>query len=359
MRIILLSFLSCFAFVSQAQQGLEGIIVEKYYVSDEADSLDADENFAVYPLGIGTVTYRVYVDLLPGYKFIQMFGSPEHPLSISTTTSFYNDPNYGFAVYTGTSQNNTKKNTTLIDSYLTVGGVASGLMGVLKTEDTDGSIGNLQGILANTDPSVGAPITGANGVDGLMPGAPILPNTLGVAGALDVFDQTAGSEFLVDNGTIAALGGVEGVTPSNHVLIGQFTTDGVLSFKLNVQIATPVDGESQIYVAENPGPNEIQLESLIYTSPEIVSVKEVTSNVLNNQFVVYPNPSEGIISIRNNAGTFEKCNISIIDMAGKQVLVSNGYVQGAAIDASQLSSGIYTVRIDAANCSEVQRLIIK
>lgn len=342
-----------------AQQGLEGIIVEKYYVSDEADSLDADENFAVYPLSIGSVTYRVYADLLPGYEFIQLFGSPEHPLNISTTTSFYNDPNYGFAVYQGTSLNNTKKNTTLIDSYLTVGGVASGLMGVLKTEDTDGSIGNLQGILANTDPSIGAPITGDSGIDGLMPGAPILPNTLGLAGALDVFDQTAGSDFLVDNGTVAALGGVQGVTASNHVLIGQFTTDGVLSFKLNIQIGTPVEGESQIYVAENPGENEIQLESLIYTSPEIVSVGEVEVSEENNLFVVYPNPSEGIISIKNNSKEIEKYNVSIVDMTGKRVLVSNGNVQSSTIDASQLSAGIYSVRLDAGNRTEVQRLIIK
>lgn len=359
MRIILLVFLSSITFVSLAQQGLEGIIVEKYYVSDEADSLDADENFAVYPLGIGSVTYRVYVDLLPGYEFIQLFGSPEHPLNISTTTSFYNDPNYGFAVYQGTSLNNTKKNTTLIDSYLTVGGVASGLMGVLKTEDTDGSIGNLQGILANTDPSIGAPITGDNGIDGLMPGAPILPNTLGLAGALDVFDQTVGSDFIVENGTVAALGGVQGVTESNHVLIGQFTTDGVLSFKLNIQIGTPVEGESQIYVAENPGENEIQLESLIYTSPEIVSVKELSNKTNGNQFVVYPNPSEGIISIKNQSGSNERYNITIIDLTGKQVLRSNGNVPGASIDASQLSAGVYSVKIDTSDYSEVQRLIIK
>ncbi len=359
MRIVLLVFLSSITFVSLAQQGLEGIIVEKYYVSDEADSLDADENFAVYPLGIGSVTYRVYVDLLPGYKFIQLFGSPEHPLNISTTTSFYNDPNYGFAVYQGTSLNNTKKNTTLIDSYLTVGGVASGLMGVIKTEDTDGSIGNLQGILANTDPSIGAPITGDNGIDGLMPGAPILPNTLGLAGALDVFDQTAGSDFIVENGTVAALGGVQGVTESNHVLIGQFTTDGVLSFKLNVQIGTPVEGESQIYVAENPGENEIQLESLIYTSPEIVSVKELSPKAIDNQFVVYPNPSEGIISIKSELGSNEKYNITIVDLTGKQVLISNGNVSGATLDASQLSAGVYSVKIDTTDYSEVHRLIIK
>jgi hypothetical protein len=116
-----------FALYSQAQNGLEGIVVEKYYVSDAADSADADANGAVYPLHVGSVTYRVYADLLPGYNFIMSLGNQNHPFKVSTTTAFYNDPNYGVSVYNGTSVNNTKKNTQLIDSYFTVGGVAAGL----------------------------------------------------------------------------------------------------------------------------------------------------------------------------------------------------------------------------------------
>jgi hypothetical protein len=121
------------SFIAFSQVGLEGIVVEKYYVSDAADSTDAGDNGAMYPLHVGSVTYRVYANLLPGYKVIQLFGSPQHTMNVATTTAFYNDPNYGFKVYQGTSVNNTKKNTTLIDSYFTIGGVANGLCGVLKT----------------------------------------------------------------------------------------------------------------------------------------------------------------------------------------------------------------------------------
>ncbi len=145
-----------------AQQGLEGIVVEKYYVSDLADSTNAADQLASSPLKAGSITYRVYANLLPGYKVIQMFGLTEHPLKFNTTTAFFNDPNYGVSVYQGTSLNNTKKYTTLIDSYLTIGGVCAGTVGVLKSEDTDGTIGNNQGLLTNFTPIMGAPIMGAN-----------------------------------------------------------------------------------------------------------------------------------------------------------------------------------------------------
>ena len=89
--------------IAFSQVGLEGIVVEKYYVSDAADSTDAGDNGAMYPLHVGSVTYRVYANLLPGYKVIQLFGSPQHTLNVHTSTAFYNDPNYGFTEYSFSS----------------------------------------------------------------------------------------------------------------------------------------------------------------------------------------------------------------------------------------------------------------
>lgn len=336
-------------------QGLESIIVEKFYISDEADFQDAEENFAVYPLHPGSVTYRVYVDMLPGYKFIQMFGSPEHTLRIETTTSFYNDPNYGFSVYQGTSVNNTKKNTTLIDSYLTAGGVANGLMGVLKTEDTDGSIGNLQGILANDDPDAGLPVTGTNGADGLMPGSPVLPNTLGVSTALEVFDQTAGSVFETNNGTIVGLGGVLGITPSNHVLIGQFTTDGTLSFRINVQILTP-EGGNEVYVAENPVGNELSIPSLIYESDPVTWVPEHSLSV---GCIAFPNPCEDVLNLRWKNAVAGVSDISVSDELGRIVIKEKCSGESCDLYTGHLSPGIYVAKVEGKQGAEIIRFMKK
>lgn len=330
-----------------SQIGLEGIVVEKYYVSDAADSTDAGDNGAMYPLHVGSVTYRVYANLLPGYKVIQLFGSPQHTMNVNTTTAFYNDPNYGFKVYQGTSVNNTKKNTTLIDSYFTIGGVANGLCGVLKTEDTDGTIGNNQGILANNDALAGLPITGIDGVDGLMPGAPILPNVLGITTELDIFDQSVGNDFTTNGAAIAALGGMEGVTPSNHVLLGQFTTDGVFSFRLNLQLSTPNAGESQIFVPDSAQAGELVDTTLIYTSlPPVIDLVESTGVVSNVEFSAYPNPCENELTLIQSNNQVDKVTMNIFDVTGRVVLNEVYWSSKKTVDTSNLPNGFYTVQLE-------------
>lgn len=335
------------SFLAFSQVGLEGIVVEKFYISDLADSTDAGDNGAVYPLHLGSTTYRVYANLLPGYKVIQMFGTPEHTLNVHTTTAFYNDPNYGFKVYQGTSVNNTKKNTTLIDSYFTFGGVATGLCGVLKTEDTDGTIGNNQGILANNDALAGLPITGMDGVDGLMPGAPILPNVLGITTELDIFDQTVGNDFTTNNAAIAALGGVEGVTPSNHVLLGQFTTDGVFSFRLNLQLSTPIAGESQIFVPDSALSGEFVDTTLVYTTaPVIIDAVESLGASNAVEFSAFPNPCENVLTLVQSNNQVDEVNMKMIDLTGRTVMTARYWSAKQTIVTTDLPSGFYTVMLE-------------
>jgi hypothetical protein len=361
--VLSISFLAITGFVSKvsAQAGLEGIVVEKYYISNAADSIDAANNGAAYPLYVGSTTYRVYANLLPGYKVVNLFGNGPHPLLIETSTAFYNDPNYGFALYQGISVNNTKKNTQLIDSYLTMGGIANGQMGVLKTEDTDGSIGNLQGILANTNPQMGLPITGTNSADGLMPGTPSSPSALGVSNELSVFDQTTGSIFTTSGGAISSLGGVEGVTASNHVLLGQFTTNGDFSFKLNLQILTLVAGESEIYVADSPTGTELTDTTLTYNSNPNggVGIEEtVAQAALSIDYQVYPNPTSESFAIRQKGNmTHSNYDYSVTDLSGKTVLSGHSNSQVTNVDATALQTGIYLVTMSQDGIVSTSKLI--
>ncbi len=341
-----------------AQQGLEGIVVEKYYVSDVADSMNAVDQLAAYPLRTGSVTYRIYANLLPGYKVIQMFGLPDHQLKFNTTTSFFNDPNYGVAVYQGTSLNNTKKNTTLIDSYLTIGGVCSGQFGVLKSEDTDGTIGNNQGILANFTAAMGAPIMGANGVDGLMPGSPIVPNVLGITNELDPLDQIVGGNIIISDGAIAALGGVEGVTASNHVLLGQFTTDGDFSFELNIQLATPTAGGSETYVASFPGTGEFTDSTLIYNSNPSAGLEEILASDAMNNLVVSPNPAVDQLQMNwLTQESYETYQLEVIDLEGKTIMAFPYMTNSGKIDIKDLQAGVYLIKVKAAHSQATQRFI--
>lgn len=251
-------------------QGLQGIVVEKYYSANAADVADATAELAVTPLTVGSTTYRVYVDMAAGYKFSQLYGTPAHNLTISSTANFFNDPNYGVSIDPGTvSVVNIRKNTAMIDSWLTTGGVATSNVGCLKSEDTNGALGNTDGLLANNPGSCyGFPISGSGSLDGFLPSTVttyLAPNTLGLGSALDVLDQTAGSSITITNGAVAALGGIVGPTTSNMVLIGQFTTSGSLSFALNVQLINTATGEPENYVSSSPGSGELTHPTLVQT----------------------------------------------------------------------------------------------
>ena len=281
---------------SAFSQGLQGIVVEKYYQANAADVADATAAGAVTPLTTSSVTYRVYVDMAAGYKFNSLFGNAAHNLTVNTTTGFYNDPSWGVSINPGTvSTTNIRKNTGMIDSWFTTGGVAAGKAGVLKSEDTDGTIGNAQSILANNPGGCfGLPINGASGQDGFLPSSGttyIVPNGLGLGTALDVLDQTNGGAIVLTNGSIAALGGVQGPTSSNMVLIGQFTTNGEFSFALNLQIQNIATGVAENYVSSSPTGAELTHPSLTLVpnvAPTItLAASPSTSAIINGTAMTF------------------------------------------------------------------------
>jgi PKD repeat protein len=252
-------------------QGLEGIIVERYYETDAADEDNALVNESVVPLPAGSVVYRVFIDMADGYKFSQIFGTAEHPLTVNATANFYNDPSYGVTVNPGTiSASNIRKHTALIDSWFTTGGASNGKVGVLKIEDTDGSVGNQHNVLANNPGGCyGVPINGTDAQDGMTANSPttyLVPNSLGVGGALEALDQSPGNSILIDGGAIAALGGIVGPTASNRVMIAQFTVNGDITFALNVQLVNALTGAAENYVSSNPIAGELTHPTLTYNS---------------------------------------------------------------------------------------------
>ena len=93
----------CFLFFAGNvfSQGLEGIVVEKYYIANAADVAGAPSG-ASTALTTSTVVYRVYVDMAANYKFNQLFGNSTNTMTVNTTTAFYNYPDYGVSLNPGT-----------------------------------------------------------------------------------------------------------------------------------------------------------------------------------------------------------------------------------------------------------------
>ncbi len=265
-----------------AQNGLESIIVEKYYVSNAADAAGSTGT-----LPAGSVTYRFYADMLPGYKFQVAYGTADHTLSLTTSTTFFNNEDRG-AVNPTYTKTQARANTVMLDSWLSVGAGCAANFGVLKSED-DGvlNVVNTNGILANNNASAGIPLTTQ---DGLLAGSPEAVTFVGqaaaqAANALDATSQ-AGSSFVLTNGAWSALAGATGPTGTNRILIAQLTTDGILTYNFNIQIGTPTGGVER-YVTSNPTGAEIVIPSLQGTlgAPNVLPTVSITSPADGTGFI--------------------------------------------------------------------------
>ena len=228
--------------------GLEGIIVEKYYVTDANDAADTDGG----PNGtvpVGSTTYRVFVDMLDGYKLLTVAGYVDHDLTFNTTTTFFYNEDRGEAWADDLNDVHVGSNTVAIDSWLTMGAATDDHWGVLKSEDTDGSIvgganndggseGVAGGLLVNATPEMGIPLTEADGLH-FTPEGP--PAVVSIGTAPTIFNELGGSTFTAQEFGWTILGGVESPLPGNKILIGQFTTDGTFSFCLNIWLKIPTE----------------------------------------------------------------------------------------------------------------------
>jgi len=271
-KIILGLGMSLLGSAVQAQDGLEKIIVEKYYIATKADS---DGSLGALP--VGSVTYRVYADMLPGYRFQALYGNADHTLKINSSNPFFNNEDRGATTANAIASAQLKNNTVALDSWFSVGASAGGQFGVLKSEDNDGkNLLTSNTLLKNNEAAMGIPLTTQDGnmtVSGKQPEAVTF---VGFDPSGGIFDATSlqGNSFQTNNGAISALNGATGPTAENRVLIGQFTTNGVFTFELNIQIGTPTPGVSEKYVASNPVNGEFSIPSLILSgnNPPVVEI---------------------------------------------------------------------------------------
>lgn len=264
--ILVISFITISIF-AKAQHGLENIIVEKYYISTANDTI----NSAIGgKLPIGSVTYRVYVDMLPGYKFQAAFGIRGHELRFATTTSFFNNEDKGGTIPNVIPDRNLPNNTVMLDSWISTGAASESYLGILKSNDNGiETIVNANGILQNDNALAGVALKNQ---DGLIMGEVPKVTAFAIDSIIRIFGNTNIEKqpaiFSTSNGSWACMNGSSGIKPDNKVLIAQMTTDGIFSFELNIQIGKQ-GGVVEQYVANNPKGKEIQLATLSYPLTDI------------------------------------------------------------------------------------------
>ncbi len=343
---IFVLFLSANSFA----QGLEGIVVEKYYQANSADvAAHATNGTVTAPLISGATVYRVYANLATNYKLTNVWGDATHPLTVTTTTKFFNDAN-GVDVMSGVSTSNWNTNTTALDSYLSIGQVATGKQGVLKTEDTDGTILTSTSLLLNNPAGCfGSPINGSGGKDGMMTAANTAYSNLGVP-SLNVFQHdfaqsSNGQTFTMNGGSLFSQSFTAGPTSTNHVLIGQFTTDGVLTFALNIQIKNMLTTAVEVYVPATPGSGEQAFSALALAANTPPSITAFTAN---------PSTS-GIISgtsVTLSANVTDNGTVSSVQFYNGTTLLTGGTVGGTAPNYTYTftpTNGSYSITVKATD----------
>jgi hypothetical protein len=267
--VLFVLFLSLKGFT---QDGLEGVIVEKFYVSTEADN--AGKLYSG-DLPKGSVTYRIYVDLKPGYRFQAAYGSPAHPLIIQSSEKFFNHIEDGNIQPNIIPERAYKKNIALLDSWLSVGSCVEGHLGILKEGDdtiSDKFIVFEKEYFRNKKKII--PLFEKDGMkrSEFVP----FPTFFKMDSLAFVFGSaTLSNKLKIDNAAWACMGkgsvGADSLS-TNCVLIAQLTTHGNLNFELNLLIGAP-NGTSQKYVAKNPVGEESE-----WTHPDLIFNSENKKN---------------------------------------------------------------------------------
>ena len=265
MKSLYLFCLIALSSVAVAQTGLQGIIIEPYYAASKEDQKAFNSGGI---LDDGSVTYRIYVDLEPGYRFQAAYGSPEHALEISSTHYFYNHNHSGNTHPNIIPERDLARNVTLLDSWVSAGVATENHLGIPRKYDflaQDGYLKFQSGFLENTVKLSNddmSPLTiQLSQCDGLTRSEQIPATTIynmdSLAWALG--SVTRAKRLRVENGAWACMGkgtlGADSLS-GNHVLIAQITTAGELNYKLNIMIGTP-EGKSIQYVYDNPQDREV------------------------------------------------------------------------------------------------------
>ena len=268
----IIKFIALFLFIGlNTQAQIQNVIVEKYYVADSFDIANTDGG----QLQPGAVTYRVYVDLESGSKISRVFADSLHLLKIKSSLPFFNNDTlnssdggtYGFKI----NKNDLAISTVGLDSWISIAAATNKHHGILKAEDTDGTIvggiNNDQNLLSNTASGFGIPLTTQDGlilstifatnylVGGDMP-------SIGSLNDSTIFGSDTATAFITPNATLQYSGGISGQGAGNNVLIGQFTTAGQLEFELNITVIDSI-GATTNYIAAG---NDTTIQNEFYKS---------------------------------------------------------------------------------------------
>lgn len=189
-------------------QGIDDIYVEVIPVSETA--AESDINLSTYHY-----TFRVFIDLSNNYELIKLYGTELHPLSFKSTGTFYNSEARGVLKAEQLNEIPNVNDPIFYDSWITIRNACHG--------------DNVSAIVPVYEDFSGAK-------DGFTPTEQSVTWSISSGLHLNMFEAVPRAEdFSSTNGEISC-SGAQGEGYSNTICIGQFTTNGIFSCELNMQV---------------------------------------------------------------------------------------------------------------------------
>lgn len=115
-----------------------------------------------------------------------------------------------------------------------------------------------------------------------------------------------------------------------------------------------------IEFASNSAAEEMLLDDINFTQGDVLSTLSTSNQTLEKAFTVTPNPSNGLITIRNSGVAID--NVKITDLNGRIVVNYNlnGTTDNKQLNLSSiLFSGMYLMTITSKQTSTVKKIVIK
>jgi hypothetical protein len=234
------------ACLSLRGQGIEAVLVERYHVI-------GSDTPGVAPV----VTYRIFLDLAPGYSLLSVFGEKDRHLFFRTSTRFFNDTVNGGSAGERIEADLLGHFPLALDSWLAFGFATNAHKAVPLHLDVDGSV------LHKPRGRKGAKDYGKElyRTDGLMPARQV-PEVMKLYFSTSYLEKLDGGLLETTVGAYGVMGSVAGATDENMVLVAQLTTDGELSYGINVAVRAP-DGGIQKYLGyPATAADEVELPAL-------------------------------------------------------------------------------------------------
>jgi len=249
MKHQLLSTLFLLFGLGLSAQGLEGVLVERYH-----------EQPGAAPGAAPLVTYRIYLDLEPGYALLSVYGEKDRNLFFRTSTRFFNDTLNGAGSGDLVDAEALAEYPAAIDSWLAFGFASSAHKAVPLHLDPDGSI-----MEADRSKGIAAYSSSLSMRDGLVP-APTVPEVMYLHITRSFLQDLSGQLIETEVGAYGVLGHVKGATDENMVLIAQLTTDGELSYAINAGLRAP-DGSIIKWIAYPPKADDERQHPALHVKP--------------------------------------------------------------------------------------------